>query len=160
LSRLEARQGRVEACRAHAAEASALAEQFGVRLYRIWVQWALLQLELGLGDLDAVARHGAALCAMLYELGIADVDLLPTPELVEAERRRGRPAASLAPLVDEYSERANEKGLLWPLARAARCRGLVADDPAFDGHFREALLQHELTSDSFERGRSHLCYGE
>jgi DNA-binding transcriptional ArsR family regulator len=97
---------------------------------------------------------------VLQELGISDVDLLPTPELLEADLRRGRPVASSAALVDDYCQRAAEKSLPWPLARAARCRGLVADDASFEDHFLEALRQHGLTSDSFERGRSHLCFGE
>jgi len=48
----------------------------------------------------------------------------------------------------------------WALARAARCRGLVADDASFEPCFVEALRYHDLTSDSFERGPSHLCFGE
>jgi DNA-binding CsgD family transcriptional regulator len=159
LSRLEARQGRADACRAHAAEALALAEQFGVGLYRLWAHLALTQLALGLGQLEDARGHGETATSVLHELGIADVDVSPTPELVEIQLRLGRPAIAKA-LVDEHCRRAAEKGLPWALARAARCRGLVADDTAFEACFVEALRQHDLTSDSFERGRSHLCFGE
>ena len=159
LSRVEARQGREAACRAHAAEALALAERFGVGLYRLWAHLALTQLALGLGQLEETIGHGQVAAFVLRELGIADVDVSPSPELVETYVRQGRLAAAKA-LVDEYDQRAADKGLPWALARAARCRGLVADDASFEASFVEALRYHELTSDSFERARSHLCFGE
>jgi DNA-binding CsgD family transcriptional regulator len=46
------------------------------------------------------------------------------------------------------------------MARAARCRGLLADDGSFEQHFVDALRFGELNSDSFELGRTHLCFGE
>ncbi len=159
LSRLEARQGRAEACRQHAAEALALAERFGIGMHRTWTHLALTQLELGLGHLEAAAHHGEAANAVLSELGVADVDLSATPELVEIYLHLGRPSAALA-LVDDYCDRAEEKGLPWALARAARCRGLVAGEALFEQHFIDAKHYHELNSDSFERGRTYLTFGE
>jgi DNA-binding CsgD family transcriptional regulator len=158
LSRLEARQGRAEACRQHAAEALALAERFGIGMHRTWTHLALTQLELGLGHLEEAAHHGEAANAVLSELGVADVDLSATPELVEIYLRLGRPSA--VALVDDYCERAEEKGLPWALARAARCRGMLADEISFEQHFIDAQHYNELNSDSFERGRTHLSFGE
>jgi DNA-binding CsgD family transcriptional regulator len=159
LSRLEARQGRADACREHAAEALALAERYGIGMHRTWTHLALTQLELGLGNFDAAIQHGQTANAVLVELGVVDVDLSAAPELVEIYVRLGRPSVAEGVLGD-YCERAEEKGLPWALARAARCRGLMDDEPNLERHFIEALRFHEMTSDSFERARTHLCFGE
>ena len=159
LSRLEARQGRAEACRAHAAEALTLAEEFGVGLYRIWAHLALTQLELGLGHLGDVIRHSENATSALVELGITDVDLSPVPEVVETCVRKGR-SLEVKTVVEDHYQRAAQKGFPWALARAARCRGLMADDASFEISFVEALHCHDLTSDSFEQGRTRLCFGE
>jgi AAA ATPase domain len=159
LCRLEAREGRADSCREHGAEALALADQCGMGLCRIWVHLALTQLELGLGHLEDALRHADDTSSVLQTHGVSDVDLSPTPELVETYVRLGRAPAAV-PSVDEFYRRAEEKGMPWALARANRCRGLVADDASFERHFLEAFRCHDLTGDSFERGRSHLCFGE
>jgi DNA-binding CsgD family transcriptional regulator len=159
LSRLEGRQGRAEACRAHAAEALALADRYGIGMHGTWTHLALTQLELGLGNLEAAAVHGETANRILVELGVADADLSATPELVEIYVRLGRPSEAAA-LVGDYCQRADEKGLPWALALAARCRGLLADDALFEQHFVVALHCHAQSSDSFERARTHLCFGE
>src|SRR3954447_16046225 len=46
---LEARKGREEACRGHAAEAAALCDELGMGTYAVWATAALGDLELGLG---------------------------------------------------------------------------------------------------------------
>jgi DNA-binding CsgD family transcriptional regulator len=159
LCRLEARQGREAPCREHAAEAMALADEFGMNLYRIWGHLALTQLELGLGHFNASVRHGQAADAVIAELGIADVDVWPAPELVEVYLRLGRRAEAES-VVELYYALAERKGLPWAMARAARCRGLLADDTSFEQHFADAVRFGELNSDSFELGRSRLCFGE
>jgi DNA-binding CsgD family transcriptional regulator len=159
LCRLEARQGREAACREHAAEAMALADELGMNLYRIWAHLALCQLELGLGQLESSAQHGEAADAVLTEFGIGDVDIRSAPELVEVYLRQGRRAEAEA-AAEAYCELAGRKGLPWAMARAARCRGLLADDGSFEGHFVDALRYGEQNSDSFELARSHLCSGE
>ena len=159
LCRLEARQGREASCREHAAEALALASEFGMNLYRIWGHLALMQLELGLGHLDSSAHHGQAAAAVITELGIADVDIWPAPELVEIYLRLGR-RAEAETAAEAYCELADKKGLPWAMARAARCRGLLADAASFEEHFLDALRFGHLNSDSFELGRSQLCFGE
>jgi len=159
LCRLEARQGREASCREHAAEALALAEEFGMNLYRIWANLALMQLELGLGHLNSSAHHGQAVDAIISGLAIADVDVWSAPELVEVYLRLGRRADAEAS-AEAYCGLADSKGLPWAMARAARCRGLLADDASFEQYFVEAVRFGKLNSDSFELGRSHLCFGE
>jgi hypothetical protein len=52
------------------------------------------------------------------------------------------------------------RGLPWALARATRCLGVISEDEANAHHFTDAIQQHLLTADSFERGRTRLCLGE
>ncbi len=40
-----------------------------------------------------------------------------------------------------------------------RCRGLMADDDAFEEHFAAALALHARTPTPFERARTELCLG-
>jgi hypothetical protein len=82
LATLDARQGRVEACRRHAAEAAALADRHGLKL-------ALAIGARGRGGARArpgSARAGAAELEekqrRLAELGVTDPDLSVVPELV------------------------------------------------------------------------------
>jgi DNA-binding CsgD family transcriptional regulator len=150
-----ARQGREEACRAHAAEALDLTERLGLGFFRLWALDALAELELGLGNMgEAVARLEAKE-QLLAERGIADPDVSPVPELVEALLRLDRTAAAQQRLA-EFARRAEAKGQPWALARLARCRGLLDGSPDFE----EALRLHELTPDGFEEARTRLCHGE
>jgi DNA-binding CsgD family transcriptional regulator len=159
LCRLEARQGRTDDCTAHAAEALALADRFGLGVYRIWARLGLGELALGLGLPEDAIRHGEAVCTWLAELGIRDPDLSPIPELVLAYVQVGR-LADARDASQEYARHALEKGQPWALARAARCTGLLADETAFERHFVDALRFHDLTPDSFESARTQLHYGE
>src|SRR5436305_4016472 len=156
LAWLTARQGREEACRAHAEDALRRCEELGLGLYAVWAQQALGDLELALGRPDeAVAAH-LAQRARMVTLGIADVDLSPAPELVEAYLRLGRREEAEIE-AEEYALDAEAKGQPWALARAGRSRGLVAGDDAFDSCFEEALAQHARTLDLFETARTQLA---
>lgn len=156
---LDARRGREAECREHAAEALALADNLGLGFYRAWALGALADLETALGRLDEAARRLEEKLGVLRQCGIADPDLSPTPELVEVCVRSGRPSDVLR-LADEYVRRAEEKGQPWALARAERCRGLLADDLDAERHFAQALLYHHQTTDTFEEARTRLCLGE
>jgi DNA-binding CsgD family transcriptional regulator len=159
LAWLEAREGRELDCRDHAARALELAREYGRGLYECWALAALGELELALGrPAEAVARLGD-MTAALERLGIADVDLSPAPELVEALVQGGRDEEARA-AAEAYRHRAGAKGQPWALARAARAQGLVAGDDAFPALFDEALRLHDATPDTFERARSQLAYGE
>jgi DNA-binding CsgD family transcriptional regulator len=158
LAWLEARQGREASCREHAAEAARLCEELGVGLYSVWAIEALGDLELGLGHPALAIEHYRAQIDSLRSRSIADVDLSPAPELVEAFLRLGRRDEAAAVAVD-FIEQATAKGQPWALARAARCRGLLADTEEMEGFFVEALTLHELTPDAFEKARTKLAYG-
>ncbi len=159
LAWLDAREGREESCRAHAASALALAREHGRGTFETWALAALGDLELALGRPEEAIERLADVTATLERLGIADVDLLPAPELVEALVQCGR-SDEAATAAAAYRGHAAAKGQPWALARAARADGLVAGDAAFAELFDEALRWHEATPDTFERARSELAYGE
>ena len=158
LAWLEARQGREAACRDHAAEAATLCGELGIGLYGVWAIQSLGDLELGLGRPEAAISHYEAQAEALGNLGIADVDLSPAPELVDAyiRLRRDDDAATAAA---EFVARAEAKAQPWALARAARCRGLLAEPDRMDGCFEEAARLHSRTPDVFEAARTQLAHG-
>ena len=158
LAWLEAHEGRQEHCRAHAAEALALCAELGVGLYETWTVRALGDLELGLGRPEAAIEQLERSARRLASLGIADVDLSPAAELVDAYLRVGR-ARDASAAAGSLWEQARAKGQPWSLARAARCRGLVAPDGRFERDFADALSLHAQTPDAFETARTRLAFG-
>ena len=159
LAWLDAVEGRTEECRAHAAEARRVSEQYGMGFFTAWSMIALGQLELGLGNPQAAVAHFIECTDVLKELAIDDPDISPAPDIVDALVHLGRVPEAQA-VSDEYSQRAEEKGLPFALARAARARALLADDRVFAPEFEAALRHHESTPDVFERARTRLYYGE
>ena len=85
-------------------------------------------------------------------------DLSPAPELVELCLRLGR-GQDAAQAAEAFERDARVKAQPWALARAARCRGLLAADDEFDREFTAALDLHEQTPDTFETARTRLAYG-
>ena len=155
---LEAREGREADCRAHAAEALTLCAELGTHLFEIWAIRALGELELGLGRASAAIEHLEDCNARLEAHGIQDVDLVPNAELIDAYLRVGR-RADAERLVRELDLEATRKGQPWSLARAARCRGLVAKEDGFEHHFDNAVKLHAQTPDVFELGITRFAYG-
>ena len=155
---LEARMGREVQCRRHAAEAAAMCDDVGMGTYSVWTIQALGDLELGLGRPDAAVEHYEQQVAALRARGIADVDLSPAPELVDAYLRLGR-AGDAAQVAAAFVAAAEAKGQPWALARAFRCRGMLAEGDELDACFERALELHERTPDAFEAARTRLAYG-
>ncbi len=159
LARLEARLGRDAHCRAHAAEAVELARDLDAAVCEIWALAALADLELGRNDVEAALARLDELQALLERRALADVDLSPAPERVELLLRLGRDGEAAA-ATEAFDRAARAKGQPWALARAARCRGLLAvDDDAFEPAFEQALELHAQTPDAFETARTELAYG-
>jgi DNA-binding CsgD family transcriptional regulator len=158
LAWLEARAGEEEACRAHAAEALTISAAHRNNLGTAWSTYALGDLELSLGDADRAVARFEQLTAFLDEIGFADVDLSPAPELVEALLRLGRIEEALS-LAASYADRAHAKGAPWAAARAHRLQGMVDASDRIDEHFRTALDLHAQTLDVYERARTQLLYG-
>jgi DNA-binding CsgD family transcriptional regulator len=158
LALLEARQGRSEQSRRNADEALGLARGMGIGQSELWAITALGELELSLGRAAAALARFDELAAMLRSRGIGDPDLSPAPELTEIYLRLGR-APEAAKVAAEFCRDASSKAQPWALARAARCRGLLAAEGESDGEFESALALHAQTPDGFEAGRTHLAYG-
>ncbi|MGH2856928.1 MAG: helix-turn-helix transcriptional regulator, partial [Solirubrobacteraceae bacterium] len=159
LAGLLARRGRESECRACAAQTLDLCPRLGTRLHEIWAVAALATLELGLGDAGAAAVTLERQQALLAALGFTDPDVSPAPDLVEAYVRLGR-LDEAETLAAEFAASAEVKGQPWSLARAQRCRGLVAGGARLADCFELALAKHERTPDSFEEARTRLAYGE
>jgi DNA-binding CsgD family transcriptional regulator len=159
VSRIEAHQGRADECRAHAHEARELAARRGFGLFRTWTYLAQTDLELSLLHLDEALKEALTAVAVLAELGVHDPDVSPAPEMVEIYLHLGRGTEAKS-VASEFLRFAQAKGLPWSLGRALRCQGLLEDEAFYDRHFQQALQYHDLTPDLFERGRTHLCFGE
>ncbi|MDQ6771772.1 MAG: LuxR C-terminal-related transcriptional regulator, partial [Candidatus Dormibacteraeota bacterium] len=159
LAWLDALEGRSDECRAHAAEGSALSERYGMGFFSAWTMTALAELELGLGRPEAAIGHLLACQRLLADSQILDPDLAPAPLLVDAYLRVGRVAEARAAASD-HEALAVAKGQPFSLARAARVRGLLADDGHYAAEFESALGHHADAPDTFERARTQLCYGE
>lgn len=158
LTWLQARLGREGDCRANAAEALEVCGAHRVHVGRVWVLFALGDLELGAGRPADAATHFARLDRALDELGVRDVDLHPGVELTEVYQRLGRHEEAAA-CAHRYHDRAAAKGQPWALARAHRALGMCAQDDGIDGHFHAALELHARTPDVFEDARTRLAYG-
>jgi DNA-binding CsgD family transcriptional regulator/tetratricopeptide (TPR) repeat protein len=161
LALIDAVQGRSTECRAQTAGMLSLKGQSEVEILRIYSSQALGLLALSTGDLDEAVHHLMAVDRLHRETGGAHHPLLHTYEqdLVEALIRLGRVEEADGALAT-FAARAERCGAPWPAAAAARCRGLLADDDAFEDHFAEALAWHARTPTPFERARTELCQGE
>ncbi len=138
---LDARRGREEACRRHAGEALAIAEGRDLTLLRVWALEALADLELGLGRPGEAIAPLAERLELLERQGIRDPDVSPMPELVEAHVRRGGEGGAPEGLAG-FLRLAEAKAQPWILARAGRCRALLAGEDAMEPAFGIALEQH------------------
>lgn len=158
LAWLDARCGRRDACVGHADEALTLARAVGARVFEIWALTALGERELAGGDAAAALRRFDETQAALDRYDIADADLSPGPERVELHLRLGH-ADEAATAAERFSKAASAKQQPWALARACRCRALVAADDEFADIFEDALIAHSRTPDAFEAARTRLAYG-
>ena len=132
----------------------------GSGTYGVWAMQALGDLELGLGQARrggrATTRRRPTRCASRE---IADVDLSPAPELVDAYLRLAAPSEA-AEAAAAYVAAAEAKGQPWALARAARCRGMLAEDGRWEARVRRRRSGcTSARSTSSRRARTRLAYG-
>lgn len=158
LAVLEAHQGREDGCRSHAGDAIQYCRELGLGYFETWAVGALGELELVSGRASEAAGHFERQVAQLRALGIVDPDASPGPELAEAFLRLGR-RDDAERVTKGFETAAEEKGQAWSLARAMRCRGLLADERSFERCFEEALVLHRATPDAFEEARTSLAFG-
>jgi len=156
---LESRRGREDACRARAEEVLGAPNAVHLHMAEAWVRYALGDLELSLGEPARAVQEFRKLEALLRLHELADVDLVPGPELVDALLRLGEPTAAET-VATSYQLAAETKGQPWALARAARARGLMTGDDSAERCFESALQFHAAALDRFETARTRLAYGE
>jgi DNA-binding CsgD family transcriptional regulator len=159
LAWLESRQGREQDCRRHAQDV--LGDPVGthLRMAEAWVRYALGDLELSLGAAGRAVLELRELVELLRLHELADADLVPAAELVDALLRLGE-APEAERVAAAYENAARAKGQPWALARAARARGLLAPEESAPRWFESALEAHADTLDRFETARTRLAYGE
>jgi DNA-binding CsgD family transcriptional regulator len=164
---VDAHRGQAEAVRAEAAQALELLRQAGWPLQEPWVWWAVGLLELSLGNPAAAARAYEPLAQLVEAAGAVAAHAAQLsaalPDEIEALVALGelRRAERLLEIL-EASGRSS--GRAWPLATAARCRGLLlAAQGETDGALRaleEALSHHAGLEMPLERARTLLVYGQ
>jgi DNA-binding CsgD family transcriptional regulator len=159
LAWLESREGREERCRGHVAEVLEAPATEHLHMAEAWTQYALGDLELSLGDPARAVNTFRELVRLLEVHELADVDLVPAAELVDALLRLGETPEARA-VAAAYERAARDKGQPWALARAERALGLIADDESAPDRFETALEAHGATLDRFETARTRLAYGE
>jgi DNA-binding CsgD family transcriptional regulator len=159
---VEAHLGHVDEARAAAEEAGVISDAAANDLFRIWDLAVLGHLELSLGDLRTAERYLRPLPARLVSLGWDDPVEELWPDTIEVLMALGELPQARSYL-DQFEERAQRLGGPWPLAAAARCRGLLAgtegDFTAAFEAYECALDEHERMQGSFERGRTLLALG-
>ncbi|HLS45979.1 MAG TPA: AAA family ATPase [Ornithinicoccus sp.] len=155
---LESRQGLAAACREHSTEALDLCRARSIHFGELWCRLALGDLALSEGDTAGAVDQLLELQQRVKELQVADADLDPAPELVEALMRTGDQERA-AEVAEAFAAVAAEKGQPWCVARAHRALGLVASPEGFDEPFAAALEHHALTRDTFDTARTQLAYG-
>jgi DNA-binding CsgD family transcriptional regulator len=157
LANIEAAQGRDEDCLRHAHAAEQIAGELGLRKLEVQAYRARALLDLGRGRLEEAIVRYEELRRLVADAGIAHPYYSTAPDLAEAYARSGaveRARAVLPEFLAQVPGHANPQSA----ARAARCRGLVADD--FDPPFLEAIALHERGDVVFQHARTHLVYGE
>jgi DNA-binding CsgD family transcriptional regulator len=159
LTRIEAARGDVQACRAHAVEASAIAERHGQKIVLDQIRSSLGLLELGRGRPEEALRYLEEAAASIAALDFYDRDISPEPDLVEVLVRLGPTDGPNDRLVASIA-RVERTGATWGKAVAARLRGMVADDDSFESLFLDALDLHQVVDDTFARARTELAFGE
>ena len=158
LALIDAGQGNEARCRTQAAEAIEIAEERGM-IIRLFAERALALLDLGRGELQQAVRRLEETERTLVALGYHDRDLSPGPDLVEAYVRLGD-GDEARRVFERYLAFGARASRAYGATMVARCRGLLADDGEFEGHFREALEGGEALDDAFGVARTRLCLGE
>jgi DNA-binding CsgD family transcriptional regulator len=159
LAWLQARMGRAEECGDNCQEVLSLAQQHQIALAELWARFALGDMSLSAGDATAAVRHFEELRTTMRRVGFGDVDLVPGPELAEAQLRCGD-TESAASTAHDYLCLAQDKGQPWALARANRAAALCNPDPSERiALFEQALECHTSSLDLYEEARTRLAFG-
>ena len=130
LARLAAATGDERRCRDHAAHAMTLIDKHHNELGRLYVHSALGLLELGLGRMEPAIQTLERARDLAELHGLAEPNVVHwQADLIEAYVRAGKPARRARGAGCARRSRRSAPVGRWALGTAARCRGLLADDP-------------------------------
>jgi DNA-binding CsgD family transcriptional regulator len=146
-------QGRERGVRAAAAERAAIARELGLGLVVDLADYALVLLELGLGNYRA-----AAVCRPNFAPDLA-LGPFRAVDAIEAHVRGGDHETAVAAL-EWLSSRARANGSSIDLGLAARGRALLSDDADAEDHYRDALARLGESGAPLHLARAQLLYGE
>jgi DNA-binding CsgD family transcriptional regulator len=124
---------------------------------RPWSQWAMGQLELGLGRAaECLDRLGPLVNGpqRFHVCGLRAV-----PDLVEAAVRLRRPERAAEPF-DYFSRWAGRSGEPWAAALVLRCEALLGDEADAEKRYLAALKLHAEQHRPWDLARTELLYGE
>jgi DNA-binding CsgD family transcriptional regulator/tetratricopeptide (TPR) repeat protein len=158
LTWVSALRGDEQHCRAYYEETERRAAAFGFRLYGLLAKLCLAFLDLGAGRVEGAIRHLEEVARHADERELYVPGVSPQLELAEAFVRANRAADAEAILA--AFERSELSSVPLFGAHAERCRGLLADDDAFERHFEDAVELHATAESPFALARTRLCYGE
>ncbi len=161
LARIDAARGDAARCEERLDRAHREAAAHGIGCLAVTVSAVHGFLALGVGEFPAAAEHLEAASSAAARGGLDGPNVVPfAADLVEAHAHAGdldRARHALRRL----EERAVATGLAHPAAVAARCGGLLADDPEFAlACFDRAAALHSRCPAPFERARTLLCRAE
>jgi DNA-binding CsgD family transcriptional regulator len=159
-ARLEAAMGRDDACRKRVERAFAADAASGLLLASATAGAALGFLELSRGNAEAAISALEPVEQIVRDGGLGEPWLIPwAPDLVEACSHAGR-LDRAAHVLEAFERQAEATGRVSALAAAARCRGILAREDAYEDSFAAALALHERVPTPFERARTGLAFGE
>ena len=159
-ARLDASRGDLAACHARMAEITRRAAPYGLGSIAVARPAVLGLAALGTGELAQAVEELELAHTAATACGLAAPTAVPfMGDLAEAHVRIGDAARTVELLA--WLDAAAKGGLAYPALAAARCRGLLADDPDLARcHFGKALQLHRLLPAPFELARTRLCEGE
>jgi DNA-binding CsgD family transcriptional regulator len=160
---IEAHLGHVEPAQAKIAEGLRLAERIGVQPAALELLATRGFLELTLGDAAAAERTLDGVAERARATGFLEPALFRFHgDAIEAKIALGHREEAQR-LVTELEQLGTRLQRPWPLAIAARCRGMLCsalgDGDAAQRALDEALALHDRVGEPFERARTLLVLG-
>jgi DNA-binding CsgD family transcriptional regulator len=147
-------QGLATGTRARAAAEAKAATGRGLGWKLVFLEYALVVLELGLG------RYAEALASAPY--GFEDnviVSAFALPDLIEAAVRSGQ-AAVAGDTLERVARRAAASPTPLALGLLARSRAMLTDGPGAESLYQEAIAHLRQARGVSHLARAHLLYGE
>jgi DNA-binding CsgD family transcriptional regulator len=146
--------GRESEARAEAAAVTAYATACKQGWMLVFVEYALMVLDLGLGNYEAAFTRGTR----EYQ-DDSFLVVVAFPGFIEAAVRCGQRSAAAAAL-EQFAARALTHPKSLTLGLLARSRALLADDDAAEGLYREAIDRLLDSRADLQSARAQLVYGE